>query len=129
MIINQKLFWSLFIKNISKVLNDFETQFTATTTSSEPTTTEATTVEPTTNSFPGFTEPYDPNEEIEEENEENNEDNDGDGESDNQYSGLSCWMCDAPNFEECAKVGKEMKCKSNQVNKKLSFKNLSLNRF
>ena len=60
-------------------------------------------------SFPGFTEPYDPNEEIEEENEENNE-NDKD-----QYSGLSCWACDAPNFEECAKIGKEMKCKSNQV--------------
>ena len=35
-------------------------------------------------------------------------------------------MCDAPNFEECAKIGKEMKYKSNQVNNRLSIKNITL---
>ena len=45
----------------------------------------------------------------------NNVDADGDGIADSQFSGLTCWACDAPNFYECALVGKPMKCSNTQV--------------
>merc|ERR1712050_349991 len=45
-----------------------------------------------------------------------NYDGDSDGIADSQFSqiGQSCWACDAPNFEDCAKNGHVMKCSNSQ---------------
>jgi len=55
------------------------------------------------------------NDKIEAFNYNQNVDSDGDGIADSQFSGMTCWACDAPNFYDCATMGKPMKCSNTQV--------------